>query len=121
VRGKLRPRVQRRTKDYHDCIVTVCRTGRTVEEVMAMTPNQRKAAKEEARRAVEERYYARHAEREAVWRAWAEAPEPKVHGWRNYLESIGRMDLHRAHGLWAPDPDGGTKWGPLIAKEEEYD
>ena len=115
MRGKLRPRVEPRAKDWNDVLMTTIATGRTEVEVMAMTPNQRKAAKEEAHRRYKERYYARHADREAVWRAWAAAPEPKVHGWRNFCESIGRMDLHHAECLTAPAGGG------LTAKEEEYD
>lgn len=99
MRGKLRPRVQPRTKDWHDCIVTVCKTGRTVEEVMAMSPGQRKAAKEEAAAETGPSF---HGELVKVWNAWRDAPEPKIHNWRQHLESIGRMDLYRDLGIDSP-------------------
>jgi hypothetical protein len=67
MRGKLRPRVAPKQKDWHDVILTVCRTGLSAEEVTAMTARQRTLAKELATQSYEgEECLTRQARTEAV-------------------------------------------------------
>jgi hypothetical protein len=67
MRGKLSPKVPRKAKDWHDVILTVCRTGLSVEEVTAMTARQRTRAKELASQSYEsDKCLTRHARSEAL-------------------------------------------------------
>ncbi|MGH9637206.1 MAG: hypothetical protein ACRD72_20425 [Candidatus Angelobacter sp.] len=115
MRGKLTPKVPRKLKDTRDIIETICTTGLSVEQVHAMSPGQRRKVKQEAQEGYVRQFWARHKERDSVWRAWAEAPEPKVHPWKAYLDSIGRADLHAPHCITP------LEGGKFIAKDESYD
>ena len=82
---------------------------------MRMTASQRKQAQTEAYKAYAARFYARHAERDAVRQCWIESPERKAQGWKPYLMSIGRMDLYNAQCLSA------LYGGPIVARDQEYE
>lgn len=97
MRGKLSHRVPRKARDWHDVLVTIITTDFTHDEVMAMTPRQRKEAQQDAARARQAPGYRNWGkEMLAEWNAWRDSKAPdKIWDWRQHLESIGRLDLYR--------------------------
>jgi hypothetical protein len=88
MRGKLRPRLAPKAKDWDDVLMTIVKTGLPDAEVIAMTPRERQEAKAAG--------CSERGESIRVWREWFD--HPTRHGiwdWGKYLESIGRMDLYR--------------------------
>lgn len=116
MRGKLSARVPRKKRDWHDVLMTMISTDVPEEEIMKMTPLQRKAARAAQVKAGHEEYWRRHRERDAAWLAWAQSKDPnRAPTWRAHCDSIGRMDLHPPHCISRPHGPGH------LAADVDYD
>jgi hypothetical protein len=103
--GKIAAKVPRKKRDWHDIMMTIISTDVPEDEIMRMTPRQRKEAREAQDEIDRQRYWTRHREREAAWLSWAAAPNG-TRTWRAHCERIGRMDLYPAHCLERTDGPG---------------
>jgi hypothetical protein len=118
MRGKLRAGVTPRRKDWDDVMWTLfsVRDTCTEEQVLAMTPRQRKEAQRQYERECLERFTRRKAERDAAWLTWHRSTDPeRPLTWKSYCEAIGRPDLYRNEVLT------GLRNGALIAADEDYE
>jgi hypothetical protein len=92
--------VPRKARDWRDIMTTMFYSDASDDEIMRMTPKQRREAQEEGRRAREAPGYrswnaesmAAYAEWEKPWRWGAGVP---TMSWHAYLTSINRLDLSR--------------------------
>jgi hypothetical protein len=116
MQGKLSPRVPRRRRDWRDTVYThfCVRDSCTEAEVMAMTPEQRKAVQEQYAKESLERFNRRKAERDSTWLAWNRSNSGPL-TWKSYCEVIGRPDLFRNECLT------DLRSGAGIAADHDYE
>ena len=93
--GKRQRRGSRHRVDLRDVMMTLFYSDLSQEEIMAMSPRERRAAQQEGRRMREDPSYRDwSAEEMAAYRNWGQ--KVREYGpWFGYLESIGRRDLGR--------------------------
>jgi hypothetical protein len=95
--GKRKRRGSRQRVDLRDVMMTLFLSDASQEEIMGMTPRERRAAQQEGRRVREAPgYRSWSAESMGMWRAWQDSKAPdKIWDWKRHLEAQGRLDLYR--------------------------
>jgi len=95
--GKRKVRGSRQRVDMRDVMMTLFYSDASEEEILAMSPRERREAQAEGRRQRESpNYRSWSAESSAAWRAWQNSKAPdKIWNWFDHLTAIGRRDLGR--------------------------
>lgn len=95
--GKRMRRGARQKVDWDSVMLTLFYSNLSQEEILAMTPKQRRQA-QEAGKAMRSSpgYRSWSAESVKEWRAWQDSAGPnKIWDWRLHLQAAGRLDLYR--------------------------